>query len=89
MKKLLTILVLASLSLLASAEGKDWGRVSASLESLNHFYVNDAANSFSPSALPQFEGKDGVYAANDFIKVDYYRKGLSAGLQVEGFFPST
>ena len=89
MKKLFILALALVFSLSVYAQAKEWGRVSASLESLDHFYVKDAVNGFVPSDLPQFGGKDGVYASNNFLKVDYFWKGLSAGLQVEGFFPST
>ena len=71
-----------------SAQEKDWGRVSASLESNNHIYVEDQANGFSPSNLLQLP-EDGIFAENDYLKVDYYKNRLSAGIQLEGYFPST
>ena len=51
MKKLLSIAVMLCLSALLSAEQKkDFGHVSASLESLNHVYADDGANAFYPVA---------------------------------------
>ena len=91
MKKLLYI-VLLSFSVSVAAEEKDWGRVSASLESLNHVYVNDAANNFMPvSGLDQNLNylKGGRYATNNYLKVDYYKGRISAGMQLEGYFPTT
>lgn len=91
MKKLLYI-VLLSFSVSVAAEEKDWGRVSASLESLNHVYVDDAANNFMPvSGLDQNLNylKGGRYATNNYLKVDYYKGRLSAGIQLEGYFPTT
>ena len=76
--------------MLTTAQEKDWGRVSASLESLNHFYVNDAANNFLPATdydLRYLQGSR--YASNNYLKVDYFKGNLSAGLQVEGYFPTT
>ena len=91
MKKLLLISCVLSLSLSVSAQTKDWGRVSASIESTNHVYVDDAANSFMP-----LSGEDqnlrylkGRYAGNNYLKVDYYKGRLSAGMQLEGYFPTT
>ena len=76
--------------MLASAQEKDWGRVSASLESLNHFYVDDAANNFLPTTDYKLRYLNGSrYASNDYLKVDYYKGRLSAGLQLEGYFPTT
>ena len=92
MKKLLLILSLLSFSVFMMAQEKDWGRVSASLESLNHVYVDDAANNFLPvtSGDAKFQYLNGSrYASNNYLKVDYYKGRLSAGLQVEGYFPTT
>ena len=91
MKKLLYI-VLLSFSVSVAAEEKDWGRVSASLESLNHVYVDDAANNFMPvSGIDQNLNylKGGRYATNNYLKVDYYKGRISAGMQLEGYFPTT
>ena len=69
------------------AKKKDWGYLTGSLESTNHVYVEDVANNFYPSRLPQL--KDGkVFASNDYLKLDYYKDRLSAGMQIEGAFPS-
>ena len=69
------------------AKKKDWGYVTGSLESNNHVYVEDVANNFYPSRLPQL--KDGnIFASNDYLKLDYHRNRLSAGMQLEGAFPS-
>ena len=93
MKKLLFIAVMLCLSASLSAEQKkDWGRVSASLESLNHIYVDDQANNFLPTTgldpnLSYLKG--GRYASNNYLKVDYYKGRLSTGLQLEGYFPNT
>ena len=88
MKNWFLIIALTSVSAFSFANEKDWGRVSASFESNNHVYVEDQANGFSPSNLQQLP-ENGIFATNDYLKVDYYRKGLSAGMQVEGYFPST
>lgn len=66
---------------------KDWGRLTGSLESTSHVYVEDQANNFYPSMQPQL--KDGnIFASNDYLKLDYYKGNLSAGMQLEGYFPS-
>ena len=68
-------------------EKKDWGYVTGSLESNNHFYMEDAANNFYPSMQPQLmDGKR--FASNDYLKLDYYKGNLSAGMQLEGYLPS-
>ena len=91
MKK--TILILTALMMTAVSafsedkEKKDWGYLTGSLESTNHVYVKDLANNFDPAFQPQL--KDGnIFATNDYLKLDYYRGRLSAGLQMEGYFPT-
>lgn len=88
MKK--TVLALLGLSFVfcASAQDKkDWGYVTGSLESGNNVYVEDVANGFYPSDRPQLKD-GGLFASNDYLKVDYYKGRLSAGLQMEGYFPT-
>ena len=91
MKK--TILILTALMMTAVSafsedkEKKDWGYLTGSLESTNHVYVKDAGNNFDPAFQPQL--KDGnIFATNDYLKLDYYKGRLSAGLQMEGYFPT-
>ena len=94
MKKIIShiLLSLFAVSALAANDGsdkekKDWGYLTGSLESTNHFYVEDAANNFYPSMQPQL--KDGnIFASNDYLKLDYYKGRLSAGMQLEGYFPT-
>ena len=88
MKKLLFLSAALFSLLTLSAKDKDWGRISASLESNNHFYVEDPANGFSTSNLLQLP-ENGFYATNNYLKVDYYKGRLSAGTQLEGYFPTT
>ena len=89
MKNSFLIITLTLFNVLSvSAQEKDWGRVSASLESNSHIYVEDQANGFSPSNLIQLP-EDGIFAENNYLKVDYYKNRLSAGIQLEGYFPST
>ena len=86
MKKTI-IAIFATLSLsCAMSLAQDNGYVSASLESTNHFYVEDQANNFIPSFQQQL-GEDGFYASNNYLKVDYYKGRFSAGTQIEGYFP--
>ena len=88
MKNWILITALTLVSAFSFAKEKDWGRVSASLESTNHIYVEDQANGFSPSDLLQLP-EDGIFASNDYLKVDYYKSRFSAGMQLEGYGPST
>ena len=91
MKKSLSIIALILLCVLSSAKEKVKGRVSASLESTHHVYADDAANNFFPTLgggeLEYLDG--GRYATNNYLKVDYYKGRVSAGLQLEGYFPTT
>ena len=88
MKKTISAILVALVSVMAYGQDKDWGRVSASLESTHHIYVADEANGFNPTNLIQLN-EDGIYATNNYLKVDYYKGRLSAGTQLEGYFPST
>ena len=75
MKK--TVLIIFSclyVSVSGYAQSKDWGYVSASLESLHHIYADDNPD---------------IYATNNYLKADYYKGRFSAGLQLEGYFPAT
>ena len=89
MKKLLYILSLFAFSVHAFAQEKNWGRVSASLESTSHVYANDPGNGFVPSENLLQLNDGGIFASNNYLKADYYKGRLSAGLQVEGYFPTT
>ena len=54
----------------AAIFAQEKGRVAASLESTNHFYVDDKGNDFLKENLPQL--KDGnSFGSNDYLKVDY------------------
>ena len=85
---ILTALVMTAVSAFSEdKEKKDWGYLTGSLESTNHVYVKDLANNFDPAFQPQL--KDGnIFATNDYLKLDYYKGRLSAGLQMEGYFPT-
>lgn len=91
MKKAVLLISLALVGFSASASGegekKDWGYLSGSLESVNHIYTADAVNGFNPSDQPQLQN-GGSYATNNYLKLDYYKGKLSAGMQMEGYFPT-
>ena len=87
MKNIFLIVALTFVSAFSFANERDWGRVSASLESNNHIYVEDKANNFIPSDLLQLSDGE-IFANNDYLKIDYYKSRLSAGMQLEGYFPS-
>ena len=88
MKKTILAILCLAFAAAASAQGKkDWGYVTGSYESNNNLYVEDVANDFYPSMQPQL--KDGnTFASNDYLKVDYYKDRLSAGLQMEMYSPT-
>ena len=88
MKKNFLAFVCLAFAVAASAdEKKDWGYVTGSLESNSNLYVEDVVNNFYPSEQPQL--KDGkTFATNNYLKVDWYKGNLSAGMQMEGYFPS-
>ena len=71
MKKILPAILCLVFAVSASAEKKDWGYVTGSLESNSNVYVEDAVNDFYPSMQPQL--KDGnTFASNNYLKVDWY-----------------
>lgn len=79
--------LIMSVVLMAEERPKnDWGYVKASFESSDAFYVKDAANGFDPADYPYLDGDN--YASNNYLKLDYYKGRLSAGMQVEGYFPT-
>ncbi|MGN1210165.1 MAG: DUF6029 family protein [Candidatus Cryptobacteroides sp.] len=60
-------------------EGKAKGYLTGSLESTNHFYVEDTKT----GALVSGDH----FGSNNYLKLDYYQGKFSAGLQLEGYFP--
>lgn len=91
MKRLLSAVMLLFCALaVASAEGKekkDWGYLTGSLESNNHIYVKDQVTGFYPENQIQLVD-GGIFATNDYLKLDYYNGRISAGMQFEGYFPT-
>ena len=87
MKKTIILITTVLLSCVMTL-AQEKGYVSASLESTNHFYVNDPANDnfLISEDLPQIK-EGGFYASNNYLKVDYYKGRFSAGTQLEGYFP--
>lgn len=90
MKRILSVsfLLTLALSLYSEERGrKDWGYLTGSLESNNHIYVEDPATGFYPENQVQLSD-GGIFATNDYLKLDYYKDRFSAGMQLEGYFPS-
>ena len=69
---------LVSASAVLSAQEN--GYVTGSFETNNHLYVNDAVN--------EFQADDDRIGSNNYLKVDYYKGNLSAGLQLESYLPA-
>ena len=78
MKKILTIGFAALVSLGLSAQEK--GYLTGSFETNDHVYVQDDAMGFIPD--------DDRFGSNNYLKLDYYNGGFSAGLQLEGYSPA-
>ncbi len=76
MKKLLTLFCVVLMTLPLAAQ--KWGKVTGSFESNDHVYVDDEGNDFDPEKR---------FGSNNYLKVDWYKGRLSAGLQMEGYFP--
>lgn len=80
------IFLSAALSV-SGEERKTQGYLTGSLESNNHIYVEDAATGFT-SDFNDYLREGDLFATNDYLKLDYYKGRLSAGMQLEGYFPS-
>lgn len=78
MKRLFLVIGLVSASAVLSAQ--ESGYVTGSFETNNHLYVNDAVN--------EFQADDDRIGSNNYLKVDYYKGNLSAGLQLESYLPA-
>ncbi len=78
MKKLALISILALFSLAASAQ--EGGYLTGSFDTNDHQYVKDEGNKFTPN--------EDRFGSNNYLKLDYYNKKFSAGLQLEGYYPA-
>lgn len=72
-------LILISILSFSAISAQEKGYVTGSLETTEHYYVEDAANSHSV--------EDQRWGSNSYLKVDYFKGRFSAGLQLEGYFP--
>ena len=81
MNRILIILVASLMTSIASAQIRTGeGQLSASFETNTIYYVNDKG---IPGSSP-----DDHFGSNNYLKVDYTYGKLSAGIQVEGYFPA-
>lgn len=79
MRKIFTMAALAFVCAGVYAQNK--GYVTGSLESNDHYYVEDkATDSFV---------RDDAFGMNNYLKLDYYNGNFSAGMQIEGYLPAT
>lgn len=81
-RKLITVISISVLTV-ASAfaqEEKDKGSFSAGFETNTTYYFFDEKTGA--------EVPDGRFGSNNYLKMDYTKGGFSAGLQLEGYFPS-
>jgi hypothetical protein len=78
MKRLFIIMAFAASAVSVSAQEK--GYLTGSFETNDHIYVKDEANKFTPG--------DDNFGSNNYLKLDYYNGNFSAGLQMEGYYPT-
>jgi len=80
------VAIAVSLSATAFAENDkekkehDWGHVTGSFETNTNVYLKDAK---TLATVP-----DGRFGSNNYLKVDYYNKRFSAGVQLEAYAPA-
>lgn len=83
--KIKAILAAATVAVLAaptpaSAQGRDWGSLRGSFETNTIGYINDPGLG---AAMPEDN-----FGSNNYLKLDYTKGKLSAGLQVESYLPA-
>lgn len=59
---------------------RDWGHVTGSFETNTNVYLKDAK---TLATVP-----DGRFGSNNYLKVDYYNRRFSAGVQLEAYAPA-
>lgn len=79
-KRVLFLFVALSACVVLKAQTEEKGFLTGSFESNSIGYVNDEKTF---ARVP-----DGNFGSNNYLKVDYYRGGLSAGLQMEAYQPA-
>ncbi len=84
MKKILVLSVLTLSFVSLSAQEK--GYLTVSFESTDHVYVADEGNNgFNPN---DYLLNGDRFGSNNYLKLDYYKGGFSAGLQMEAYVPA-
>ena len=79
MKKYILIFGMLAFSAVLSAQNK--GYLTGSFETNDHFYFEDEKTGAMTS--------DDRFGSNNYLKLDYYNGKFSAGMQLEGYLPST
>lgn len=79
MKKSILILCVMAGSVAMSAQNK--GYLTGSFETGDHFYFDDEKTDAMAG--------DDRFGSNNYLKLDYYNGKFSAGMQIEGYLPST
>lgn len=74
------LLVFLSFSLSALAENRNEGYVTGGFETNTNLYHEDAKTS---ATVP-----DGKFGSNNYLKLDYYNRKFSAGVQMEAYAPA-
>ena len=76
-----SILIAALLTLCATLGAQNRGYVTGSFETTDHYYFEDEQTKAMPN--------DDRFGSNNYLKLDYYNGKFSAGVQLEGYLPST
>lgn len=79
MKKYILILGMLAFATVMSAQNK--GYLTGSFETNDHFYFEDEKTGAMTN--------DDRFGSNNYLKLDYYNGKFSAGMQLEGYLPST
>ena len=75
------ILALCLLACSAAVVAQNKGYLTGSFETSDHFYFDDEKTGAMTG--------DDRFGSNNYLKLDYYNGKFSAGMQIEGYLPST
>lgn len=79
MKRLFLTIVFTASALALGAQER--GYLTGSFETNDHFYFDDEKTGAMTN--------DDRFGSNNYLKLDYYKGKFSAGMQIEGYLPST
>ena len=80
MKKAI-ITALAAMTFCSLAQAQEQGYLTGSFETNDHYYFDDEKTGAIAG--------DDRFGSNNYLKLDYYKGKFSAGIQMEGYMPST